>query len=437
MDHESALLASINAKLQETIEKMRQAKLEEMRARAGLPMLFDMGCGFTEFLSNVFAHLPLPQVLQCRLVCSTWRDFIDTEVVERHPDTVSERLWRTGVEAHSMLYCGGEVATIASDASRVYAAMRHGEVLVFNGCTFLLETVLEGRKEPVWQVGAGLHIVAAVTESCVTVWRKPGGSDDNDGKKKKKKPAQPSDWRTSNLNINEAVPWEVVARVRHGSQGEPFLHVEMDALSIPGDSKHVCRVLVYKEESRTLTGVRDFPHGRHWVLGSQLELPNLLTLSLLAWGSATERELRLWNVMDGSCLVTLLMPGGVAGFPALRYPHAFLSTHGKGLEVWDLRTSTRLRTVPGPVLGYQICGQLLFLLSSHCKAKVVRLGELVADTPSTSTLWSRELEWLVDGPMTGSLPRLQVDGGRLMAVASTGRARDLLHVLTMVNCDDQ
>jgi len=434
MDHESALLASINAKLQETIERMRQAKLEEMRPRAGLPMLFEMGCGFTEFLSNVFAHLPLPQVLQCRLVCSTWRDFIDMEVVERHPDTLRERLWRTGVEAHSMLYCGGEVATIASDVGRVYAAMRHGEVLVFNGCTFLLETVLEGRKEPVWQVGAGLHIVAAVTESCVTVWRKPGGSDDNNGtSKKKKKPSQPSDWRTSNLNINEAIPWEVVARVRHGSQGEPFLHVERDALSIPGDSKHVCRVLVYKEESKTLTGVRDFPHGRHWVLGSQLELPSLLTLSLLAWGSATERELRLWNVMDGSCLATLHMHGGVAGFPALRYPHALLSTPGKGLEVWDLRSSTRLRIVPGPVLGYQICGQLIFILSSHCKAKVVRLGELVADTPSTTTLWSRDVEWLVDGPMTGSLPRLQVDGGRLMVVASTGRARDLIHVLTMKN----
>ena len=78
---------------------------------------------------------------------------------------------------------------MASDAERVYAAMRHGEVcqnnfflegtkrrnptprrafikakrfaqitvwffqvLVFDGCTFLLETVLEGRKEPVWQV---------------------------------------------------------------------------------------------------------------------------------------------------------------------------------------------------------------------------------------------------------------------------------------------
>ena len=65
------------------------------------------------------------QVLQCRLVCSTWRDFIDMEVlghgkplvtvemcqvVERHPDTVRERLWRTGVEEHSILYCGGEVS---------------------------------------------------------------------------------------------------------------------------------------------------------------------------------------------------------------------------------------------------------------------------------------------------------------------------------------
>ena len=26
------------------------------------------------------------------------------------------------------------------------------QVLVFDSCTFLLETVLEGRKEPVWQV---------------------------------------------------------------------------------------------------------------------------------------------------------------------------------------------------------------------------------------------------------------------------------------------
>ena len=103
----------------------------------------------------------------------------------------------------------------------------------------------------------------------------------------------------------------------------------------------ICRVLVYKEESRTLvfnlkcsisqelrrlycfqTGVRDFPHGRHWVLGSQvitmyffilahffqLELPNMITLSLLAWGSATERELRLWNVLVRMATMTIMMP---------------------------------------------------------------------------------------------------------------------------------
>ena len=114
---------------------------------------------------------------------------------------------------------------------------------------------------------------------------------------------------------------------------------------------------------------------------------------------------------DGRCLATLLMPGGVAGFPALRFPHDFLSMqpilqsvvsfhwttlhvhikslwfemisiikvsarlslhprqgchfpcppqrsaaqkYSQGLEVWDLRTSTRLRVVPGPVLGYQV-----------------------------------------------------------------------------------
>ena len=52
----------------------------------------------------------------------------------------------------------------------------------------------------------------------ITVWRKPGGRDGNTGKNKNKKQTQSSsNWRTS--NINEAAPWEVVARVRHGSQG--------------------------------------------------------------------------------------------------------------------------------------------------------------------------------------------------------------------------
>ena len=64
-------------------------------------------------------------------------------------------------------------------------------MLVFDSGTFLLETVLEGRGEPVWQVassrgggqclvlqvGAGTEVVTAVTEGCLTVWRKPRPGD--------------------------------------------------------------------------------------------------------------------------------------------------------------------------------------------------------------------------------------------------------------------
>ena len=82
------------------------------------------------------------QVLACRLVSPTWRDFIDLEagrgwsvttghpvqVLARHPDTLAGERWREGRVEHSLIYCGGEVATIASDQTRVYAALRHGEV---------------------------------------------------------------------------------------------------------------------------------------------------------------------------------------------------------------------------------------------------------------------------------------------------------------------
>ena len=89
------------------------------------------------------------------------------------------------------------------------------------------------------------------------------------------------------------------------------------------------RLLAYRQAKGgggSLVGVRDFPHGRwgeerprrHWVLGAMVEGARLLTLSLLvaestfvhlftvqAWGSATERELRLWRINDGTCLHTL------------------------------------------------------------------------------------------------------------------------------------
>jgi len=397
---EDALLTAINTQLQETIKQLRRARFEEQQPK--LQSLFFMGCGFIEFLENIFSYLPLDQVLICRLVCKTWKEFIDSEVMDRHPDVCLYRKWTQGEGQHHLVYCGGEVATLTADSERVYAALKHGEVLVFDGSHFLLETMLEGRGETVWQLQAGHLIVAAVTQSCVTVWSKPvtaGGS------------------------------FNVVARIRHGSQGEPYLHVEANIVAIPGDSQHVTRLLVYTPEKNTMKGFRDLSHGRHWVLGAYLEVPRMLTLSLLAWGSATERQLRLWCILSGHCITEVVMPGGVAGFPALRYPHAFLSTASKGLEVWDLRTNNKIRTVEGPVLGYQLHHQFVFLLNGHSKVRVQRLKEIT--TQEDIDLWSRDVCWPVEGSLTGSLPRLQVQPSRLLSISSTGRSRDTIHVLSV------
>ena len=65
----------------------------------------------------------------------------------------------------------------------------------------------------IWQLQAGKSIIVGITETCVIVWRKE--SHDR------------------------------VARVRHSSQGEPYLHVEENVLVVPGDAKCVCRVFVY------------------------------------------------------------------------------------------------------------------------------------------------------------------------------------------------
>ena len=160
------------------------------------------------------------------------------QVLDRHPDVVMYRRWRDGVEGHGLVYCGGEVTPAPCTPGDRYCAGGHphlghwpcvrstpqggggGEwrhqclqVLVFDAASFLLETVLEGRGEAVWQIQAGGHILAAVTESCLTVWRKPGVVGQE---------------------------WGVVARVRVRT-GEPFLHLERDLVAVPGDSKHVCR----------------------------------------------------------------------------------------------------------------------------------------------------------------------------------------------------
>ena len=55
-----------------------------------------------------------------------------TKVVERHPDTLRERLWRTGIEEHSLLYCGGEVTVTVSLKKAKIRIMVHS-MLYYSG----------------------------------------------------------------------------------------------------------------------------------------------------------------------------------------------------------------------------------------------------------------------------------------------------------------
>ena len=65
-------LRAINLQLETLIlEKERE------RLRPGLGLLFEAGCGFTEFLVRMFHHLAWSDIESCRLVSSTWKNFID------------------------------------------------------------------------------------------------------------------------------------------------------------------------------------------------------------------------------------------------------------------------------------------------------------------------------------------------------------------------
>jgi len=80
METEADWLASVNRQLTRTIIDLQlRLKIEsEHREQRSLKQLFSMGCGFTEFLREVFNNLSLKEVQHyCRLVCSEWKHFID------------------------------------------------------------------------------------------------------------------------------------------------------------------------------------------------------------------------------------------------------------------------------------------------------------------------------------------------------------------------
>ena len=74
-------LRQINLQLETLIREK-----ERERLRPGLTRLFEAGCGFTEFLVRLFHHLAWTDIENCRLVSSTWKNFIDRLPSSDNPD---------------------------------------------------------------------------------------------------------------------------------------------------------------------------------------------------------------------------------------------------------------------------------------------------------------------------------------------------------------
>jgi hypothetical protein len=62
---------------------LRKRKQLELRSET-VNQLFSMGCGFTKFLTHVFIKLSCEEMLRARLVCSTWKRFIEEHVWFRY-----------------------------------------------------------------------------------------------------------------------------------------------------------------------------------------------------------------------------------------------------------------------------------------------------------------------------------------------------------------
>ena len=69
------------------IMKLKQRKLLEAETQT-VNKLFSMGCGFTKFLTEMLLKLNFEEMLSARLVCSTWKRFIDEHVWWRHRSIV-------------------------------------------------------------------------------------------------------------------------------------------------------------------------------------------------------------------------------------------------------------------------------------------------------------------------------------------------------------
>lgn len=389
-------LAILNSQLESLIQQ-RRFELEKLEF-SFMNQLFERGCGFTEFLVKVFCQVSWRDVENCRLVSKRWKEFIDRYVVEKHPAICNYYRWMDGQTDYTHLYCGGEVRHVCSDENYIFCSMRGGKIMVFFATSFLFVTSLEEKESFLWQLQVGLSMLVAVTEVSVVIWDK--------------------------------LSWKVVGRVNYWSEGEPYLHVEGNLIVAPGATKYTSRVLIYDREQKVVKKIKDLIHRKMWVLGAYIENDKVLTLSVPACKSVKSRELKLWSILNGSCLHTQTIQGAIGGFPALIYPYALLPTASKGLEVWNLVNSSRTRCISTNVFSYKIKNQFLFVLSKHSKLKIFKIREITSES-SLDQLWCRELSWPLHGPNVGSIPKFQVETSRVLVLTTTANAEDILLIISM------
>ena len=140
MDGGTEYLKLINLHIQNLIEqKKREIEVENK----SLKRLFDLGCGFTEFLTQMFCYLDFSEVQNCRLVSTKWKQFVDDFVFEKHPAITNYYSWTDGSVDNARLFCGGEVRLVCSDVDFIYCAMKDGAIMVFDSQTFIFVKVLE------------------------------------------------------------------------------------------------------------------------------------------------------------------------------------------------------------------------------------------------------------------------------------------------------
>ena len=121
--------------------------------------------------------------------------------------------------------------------------------------------------------------------------------------------------------------------------------------------------------------------------------------------------------------------GGVAGFPALRYPHVFLSG-SQELQVWEITTATKLRTIKTSVCGYELKNQFLFILNKQADVKLFKISEVLSDRDDDD-LWRRAISWRIGRSFGETIPRFSVGLSRLLITQPSKHKRELVTIVRM------